>query len=139
MTLARILPHLNACMNATSAICLIAGVVTIRAKQLERHKRWMIGAVCASTVFLVGYITRHILTGTAHFEGTPGMRTAYHCILYSHMVLAVVTVPLVLRLLNLVKQERIEEHKRLARLTVPIWFYVSVTGVVVYTFLYHLQ
>lgn len=97
----------------------------------------MLGAVVASTLFLTGYLTRHALTGTTHFQGTGAAKLIYISILYSHMALAVVTVPLVLRLLYLAEKERIDEHRRLARWTFPVWLYVSITGIVVYTLLYH--
>lgn len=124
-------------MNATSAVCLLLGLYHIRAKRETAHARWMMGAVAASTVFLIGYLTRHALTGTTHFTGGDAAKTVYLSILYSHMTLAVVTVPLVFRLLFLAQKERFEEHKRLGRWTFPVWLYVSVTGIVVYTMLYH--
>ena len=136
---AQILPHLNASMNATSAVCLILGLSHIRHKRVPEHARLMMGAVAASTIFLIGYLTRFALTGTHHFEGSSAARLIYLCILYSHMFLAVVTVPLVIRMLYLAKKERIEDHKRLGRWTFPIWIYVSITGIVVYTALYHLS
>lgn len=123
-------------MNATSAVCLLMGLYHIRSKRVPEHTRWMMCAVAASTIFLIGYLTRHALAGTKYFEGGPTAKQIYLTILYSHMVLAVVTVPLVLRLLFLAKKERIEEHKRLARWTFPIWLYVSITGITVYMMLY---
>ncbi len=124
-------------MNATSALCLILGLYHVRRKDVPKHALYMIGAVIASTIFLIGYLTRHWLTGTTYFVGGDTAKLVYHSLLYSHMTLAVVNVPLIIRLLLLVKQERIEEHKRLARWTFPIWLYVSVTGIVVYVMLYH--
>ncbi|MBI4178139.1 DUF420 domain-containing protein [bacterium] len=138
MTFAEILPHFNASMNATSAVCVLIGVYFVRRKNLEAHKRMMLAAVAASTLFLIGYLTRHALTGTTHYAGRPELEIVYLSILYSHMALAAVTAPLVIRVLFLATRERIEEHKRLARWTVPIWLYVSITGIVVYRFLYPL-
>ena len=96
----------------------------------------MTAAVWASCLFLVFYVTRVLLTGTHEFAGTGAARTAYLSILLSHMVLAVVLVPLVLRLLYLVRKRRFRDHAAWARRTYPIWLYVSVTGIVVYLLLY---
>jgi putative membrane protein len=98
----------------------------------------MVSAFIASTVFLIGYLTRFYLTGTHRFPDVGVWRTIYLVILISHMILAVVTVPLVLRSLFLAYKKRYQEHRRIARWTFPIWMYVSVTGVVVYAMLYHL-
>lgn len=123
-------------MNATSAVLLLSGLYFILKKNKEAHKLCMLGAVLASAIFLAGYLTRHALTGTTYFQGSDGMKRVYLSILYSHMSLAVVTVPLVFRLLFLARKERWEEHGRLGRWTFPVWLYVSVTGIVVYRFLY---
>ena len=131
------LAPINAGLNFTSACFLVAGFVFIRRRQLEAHRRCMKGAVTASALFLVFYLTRAALTGTHEFAGTGTARTAYLVILFSHMVLAVVIVPLVLRMLFLASRERFDEHRRLGRWTFPIWLYVSVTGLVVYALLYH--
>ena len=96
----------------------------------------MTGALVASSLFLVFYLTRVALTGTHRFAGTGAARSAYLGILLSHMVLAVLLVPLVLRLLWLLRRRRFSAHARLARWTYPIWLYVSVTGIVVYLLLY---
>jgi len=137
LTFAQVLPHLNASMNATSALLLLMGLYFVKSKQIDRHKHAMFGAVCASTIFLIGYLTRHYLTGTTHFQGEESVKRIYLTILYSHMTLAVICVPLVFRLLYLAAKERNEEHKKLARWTFPAWIYVSITGIVVYVMLYH--
>jgi putative membrane protein len=98
----------------------------------------MLGAFVASAVFLAGYLLRFYLTGTHRFPAVGMVRTVYLIVLFSHMALAVVTVPLVFRTLFLASRDRFEEHKRIATKTFPIWMYVSVTGVVVYLMLYHL-
>lgn len=139
MTAAEVLPHFNACMNVTSAVSILAGIYFIKHKRIDEHRRCMLTAVVASTVFLAGYITRHVLTGTTYFQGPAVLHRVYLGILYSHMALAVLTVPLVIRLLYLIKKERVDDHKRLARWTAPVWLYVSITGVVVYMFLYHIS
>jgi putative membrane protein len=128
----------NAILNATATVCLILGFVFIRQGRRDRHRNAMLGAVTASVLFLVFYVTRFLLTGTHEFAGTGTVKTVYLSILFSHMVLAVVVVPLVLRLLFLAFRERFDEHRRLARWTYPIWMYVSVTGIVVYLMLYRI-
>ena len=97
----------------------------------------MIGAVTASALFLVLYLVRFSLTGTHTFEGPETVRRVYLTVLFSHMVLAAAVVPLVLRLLHLLRRRRFKAHRRLARWTLPIWLYVSVTGLFVYYMLYH--
>ena len=130
------LAAVNATLNATSAIALFTGLYFIRRGDRERHMRAMLTAVGASALFLVFYLTRAALTGTHEFAGEGAAKAVYLTILLSHMVLALVVVPLVLRLLYLARGERFEEHARLARWTFPIWAYVSVTGLVVYLLLY---
>jgi putative membrane protein len=131
-------PFINACLNATSAILLIAGFVTIKRGDRAAHQKMMVGAFGTSTVFLISYLLRFALTGTHKYPGTGWDKTLYLFILFSHMVLAVVVVPLILRSLWLASKARIAEHKKLVKLTWPIWMYVSVTGVVVYVMLYHI-
>lgn len=131
------LAPLNALLNFSATCFLVAGFLFIRRREISRHRASMLGAVSASALFLVFYVTRFTLTGTHRFAGTGLARTFYLGILFSHMVLAVVIVPLVLRLLYLARKERFREHRRLARWTYPAWLYVSVTGIVVYLMLYH--
>ena len=132
-----VLAGANAVMNFTSAVLLLVGFSYIRKGDIDNHKRCMVGAVTASALFLVFYLTRFYLTGTHRFAGEGGARTFYLTLLFSHMVLAVIVVPLVLRLLFLASRERFPEHRRLARWTFPIWLYTSVTGLIVYLMLYH--
>ncbi len=136
--LARILPGLNAALNATSAIFLLAGWRAIRAGRRDRHRALMLAALGSSALFLVGYLTRVAMTGTHRFPGSGPLRATYLAVLASHTVLAVVALPMVLRTLYLALRERFDEHRRLARWTFPVWTYVSVTGVAVYVMLYHL-
>lgn len=131
-----LLALVNACLNATSAVALLTGWLLIRRRRVHGHRNAMVTAVAASGLFLVFYLTRVALTGTHEFAGEGTARTVYLAILLSHMVLAVVVVPLVLRLLWLVWKRRFRAHARLARWTFPIWAYVSVTGLVVYLLLY---
>ena len=135
--LGNLLAPLNATLNFTSGACLVAGLVFIRRRQAHSHRRAMTAALAASVLFLVFYVTRILLTGTHSFAGTGAVRSAYLAMLFSHMVLAALVVPLVLRLLYLVRRKRFHDHARLARWTYPIWLYVSVTGILVYVMLYH--
>jgi uncharacterized membrane protein YozB (DUF420 family) len=132
------LPTINACLNATSAVLLFVGFLAIKKKQIARHRMAMQGAFVTSAIFLVCYLTRFYLTGAHHFPGSGWLKTLYLSILFSHMVLAVLTVPLVLRTLFLARASRFAQHRKIARVTFPVWMYVSVTGVVVYVMLYHL-
>jgi uncharacterized membrane protein YozB (DUF420 family) len=126
----------NASLNAASAIALITGFLLIRRRSVHAHRRAMLTAVGASALFLVFYVTRVALTGTHEFAGEGAARIMYYTVLFSHMTLAVVVVPLVLRLLYLVRRRRYHDHARLARWVFPVWAYVSVTGLVVYLLLY---
>lgn len=134
--LGNLIAPLNAVLNGTSTVLLTAGFVFIKSGRRDAHRKAMLGAVVTSALFLVFYVIRFSLTGTHQFAGQGLARTVYLSILFSHMVLAVVVVPLVLRLLFLAFRDRFEDHKRLARWTFPIWMYVSVTGIVVYVLLY---
>lgn len=136
--LAEVLPHVNAVMNSLSSVALLVGFIAIRAKNVELHWRAMVAAFAASTIFLIGYLTRFALTGTHKFPDAGVIKTIYLTLLFSHMVLAIAVVPIVFRLLFLARKKRFAEHKKLARIGWPIWMYVSVTGVVVYAMLYHL-
>lgn len=127
----------NASLNATSAAALFAGYWFVRRRRLHAHRRAMTAALTASALFLVFYVTRVLISGTHEFAGEGTARTVYLSILLSHMVLAVVLVPLVLRLIYLVRRRRFGAHAAWARWTFPIWAYVSVTGLTVYLLLYH--
>ncbi|MCK6591506.1 MAG: DUF420 domain-containing protein [Polyangiaceae bacterium] len=133
-----VLAKVNAGLNSTSTLLLLAGYIFIKRRMTTAHTYAMVGAFIASTVFLIGYLTRFYLTGAHRFPDVGTWRTVYLVILFSHMILAVVTVPLVLRSLFLAYKKRFIEHRKIARWTFPIWMYVSVTGVVVYAMLYHL-
>jgi putative membrane protein len=137
MPLADVLPSVNATLNATSAVLLFVGWRAIRSRSIGVHRFAMQGAFVTSAIFLVCYLTRFYLTGTHRFPGGGWLKAAYLAILFSHMVLAVVTVPLVLRTLYLARKSRFVEHRKIAKFTFPVWMYVSVTGVIVYVMLYH--
>ena len=131
-----VLALVNASLNATSALALATGWVLIRRRRARLHRRAMLTAVGASALFLAFYLTRVAFTGTHQFAGEGVAKVVYLAVLLSHMVLAVVVVPLVLRLLWLVRMKRFHDHARLARWSFPIWAYVSVTGLLVYLLLY---
>ncbi len=136
MTLAELLPPVNATLNGTSAVLAVLGWRAIRAGDRARHRALMLAAFAASVLFLAAYLTRVALTGTHAFPGTGALRTAYLAILASHTVLAALAAPMVLRTLFLALRDRFPAHRRIARATLPIWLYVSVTGVAVYVLLY---
>jgi len=126
----------NASLNATSAVALVTGFVLIRRKTVRGHQRAMLTAVSASGLFLVFYVTRVALTGTHDFAGQGTARVVYLAVLFSHMILAVLVLPLVVRLLYLVRAKRFHQHAKLARWVFPVWAYVSATGLLVYVLLY---
>ncbi len=131
-------PAIEACLNTLSAVLLAAGYFLIRKKKIRAHKTCMLTAFGASILFLVFYLTDHFLRGIVYFQGHGAIRTFYLGLLATHSVLAVVIVPLVLITVYRAWRERFALHKRIARWTLPIWLYVSVTGVIVYWMLYHL-
>ncbi len=132
------LPALNAVLNATSALLLTAGYLAIRGRRRETHRRFMIAACCTSSLFLVSYLVYHFQVGSVRFTGQGGVRTVYFTVLVSHTLLAMVIVPLVLVTLSRALREQFPAHRKLARITLPLWAYVSVTGVVIYWMLYRL-
>ena len=132
------LPALNAVLNSTSAIFLIAGYFFIRSRNIRLHKICMVIAFCSSILFLISYVTYHIQTGSKHFPGTGTIRTIYFCILITHTTLAAAVPPLAIVTLVRAWKGKFEKHRRIARWTLPIWLYVSMTGVVVYWMLYKL-
>lgn len=132
------LPHLNALLNALAAVCLCAGFFFIRRKNVRAHRACMVGALGVSALFLVSYLVYHYTAGATKFTGQGVVRPIYFAILISHTVLAVAVLPLALITAARALKGRFERHKAIARWTLPIWLYVSVTGVVVYVMLYHL-
>ena len=132
------LPAVNATLNAVSAVLLLWAYRAIRRREIDRHRQTMLTAAGASGLFLVSYIIYHAHVGSVRFTGQGPVRTLYFTILVSHTILAVVIVPIVLRTLYLGLKRRDSQHRRLARWTLPLWLYVSVTGVVIYLMLYYL-
>ncbi len=126
----------NALLNFTSAVLIVTGRAFIAKKNVRAHKGAMIGAFVTSALFLCSYLTRVALTGTHADPHTGALHVVYLLILVSHMILAMVVVPLVLRTLWLATKNRVAEHRAIARFTFPVWLYVSVTGVLVYVILY---
>ena len=131
-------PAIEAFLNVLSAVLLSMGYVFIRRKEIRAHKTCMLTAFGTSMLFLIFYLTDHYLRGIVYFQGRGAIRTFYLGLLGTHTILAVVIVPLVLITIYRAWRERFARHKRLARWTLPIWLYVSVTGVIVYWMLYHL-
>lgn len=134
----RALPALNACLNAASAVLLALGYRFIRRGRVEAHRACMLAAFAVSTLFLVSYLTYHFQVGSVSFGGQGWARPVYYAILISHTVLAAAIVPLALVTLRRAWKGRFGAHRRIARWTLPVWLYVSATGVVVYLMLYHL-
>lgn len=132
------LPHLNAVLNATSFVLLIAGFYFIRRRMVGAHLACMLSALAVSALFLVSYLVYHYSYGSVKFRGTGAARAVYLLILATHAVLAVVIVPLVVVTLRRALRGDFARHRRIARWTYPLWVYVSVTGVVVYLMLYRM-
>ena len=133
-----VLPLLNAFLNSLSAVLLCSGYIAIRYRCVALHKTCMLSAVGTSTLFLMSYLTYHYHAGSKPFTGQGSIRLVYFTILISHTILAAVIVPLVLLTLTRAWKAQWTRHRRLARWTLPLWLYVSVTGVVIYFMLYQL-
>ena len=130
---------LNATLNGVSAAFLAFGYAAIRAGKIETHKKLMISAFAASCLFLVSYVIYHIrIHQVIHFQGQGWIRPVYFTLLLSHTILAVVIVPLILITLRRAWLEKFDKHRRIARWTLPLWLYVSVTGVMVYFLVYQI-
>jgi len=131
-----LLPTVNACLNATSAVLLSAGWYFIRRRRIAAHRSCMIAAFAVSCLFLTTYLYYHSRVGSVRFTGAGWLRPLYFGILITHVTLAAAIVPLAIVTIRRAWRGRFEAHRRLARWTLPIWLYVSVTGVVVYLMLY---
>ncbi len=134
-----LLPAVNAGLNSLATVLLIAGYVLIRQGRREAHRLAMLSAFTCSILFLVSYLTYHAQVGSVPFKGQGGIRTLYFAILITHTILAAAVPFLAGRTLFLAFRDRLREHRRLARVTLPIWLYVSVTGVVIYVMLYQMS
>jgi uncharacterized membrane protein YozB (DUF420 family) len=132
------LPALNATLNATAAVLLAIGWTLIRRGRVELHRKVMIAAFCTSVVFLISYLVYHAQVGSVRFTKQGPIRLVYFTILITHTVLAAAIVPMVLLSLSRGLKRQVVRHRAIARWTMPLWLYVSVTGVVVYLMLYKL-
>ena len=132
------LPTVNAILNSTSAIFLLIGYGFVRARKIPQHRACMVIAFCCSVLFLISYLTYHFIAGSKSFPGTGTIRSIYLAILLTHTVLAAAVPPLAVITLYRGLKSQFEKHRRIARWTLPIWLYVSITGVVVYWMLYRI-
>jgi putative membrane protein len=130
-------PALNAALNGTAAVLLLSGYTFIRRRNVTAHRVCMVAAFLTSTAFLISYLIYHARVGSVPFHGQGWIRPVYFFILFTHIVLAAAIVPLALVTLSRALREQFDRHKRIARWTLPLWLYVSVTGVVIYFMLYH--
>jgi uncharacterized membrane protein YozB (DUF420 family) len=129
---------LNASLNGVSAILLAGGYAAIRTGRVAVHKRFMISAFAVSSAFLVSYLVYHYRVGHVAFQGQGWIRPVYFVLLITHTILAIVIVPMILVTLRRAWLERFDRHRIIARWTLPLWFYVSVTGVIVYLMVYQM-
>jgi uncharacterized membrane protein YozB (DUF420 family) len=132
------LPGINATLNGVSALLLVTGYRFIRRGDVERHRLCMVTAFVVSVLFLVSYVVYHYHVGSTRFPGTGWIRAAYLTLLFSHVVLAALVPPLAIVTLYRGARGDVPRHRRIARITLPVWLYVSVTGVVIYVVLYRL-
>ena len=133
-----LLPTINAILNATSGVLVLLGYRNIRRGKEAIHKKFMLTAIGVSALFLASYLVYHWEVGSVKFQGEGIIRIIYFSILISHTILAVVIVPMVLRTVYLALKGRYAKHRKIAKVTFPIWVYVSATGVIVYLMLYQL-
>ena len=127
-----ILPKINAFLNSLTSILLIGGFVAIKNKRIELHRKFMFSAIVLSVLFLLSYVAYHSIAESTPYGGEGMVRSIYYFILLSHILLAIVIVPLVLISFTRALSERFDKHRKIARITLPLWLYVTVTGVIVY-------
>jgi putative membrane protein len=132
------LPTLNAALNTVAGLFLLAGYVCIRQRRIGAHRLAMLGALGTSAAFLTSYVIYHANVGSRPFTGTGAIRYVYFAILVTHVLLAIAIVPLVTVTVSRALTARFDKHRRIARITWPLWMYVSVTGVIVYVMLYQM-
>jgi uncharacterized membrane protein YozB (DUF420 family) len=130
------LPALNATLNAVATVLLTAGWILIRQKKRDAHRRCMLSAFAVSTAFLTSYLIYHFNVGSVPFQKPGAIRVVYLTILFTHIVLAAAIVPMILLSLSRALRAKYDKHRKIARWTMPLWLYVSVTGVVIYVMLY---
>jgi uncharacterized membrane protein YozB (DUF420 family) len=132
----RDLPALNATLNAISFVLLCTGYYFIRRKQWRKHRACMLAALTFSGLFLVSYVIYHAQVGSVPFRGTGWIRTVYFAVLIPHVILAAGIVPPIIVTVSRALSAKYDKHRRIARWTLPLWLYVSITGVIVYLMLY---
>ena len=132
------LPALNATLNATATVLLVTGYVFIRRGEWRKHRVCMIGALVVSALFLTSYVIYHLQVGSVPFQKTGWIRTVYFAVLIPHVILAAAITPMVLLTASRALSGRYDKHRVIARWTLPLWLYVSVTGVIVYWMLYRM-
>ncbi|MDP1601776.1 MAG: DUF420 domain-containing protein [Legionella sp.] len=132
------LPALNATLNAISFVLLTTGWFMIKSGRRQAHKRCMIAALAVSAMFLTSYVIYHLEVGSVPFQKTGWIRTLYFMVLIPHVILAAAIVPMILITVSRALSSRFDKHKQIARWTLPLWLYVSVTGVIVYLMLYRM-
>lgn len=132
------MPAIDAVLNGIAAILLVCGLILIKNRNIQAHRRVMITAFCVSTVFLIGYLTYHAHAQIVYFKGTGLIRTIYMTILWTHTPLAAAVPVLAIITLNRALKARFDKHRAIARWTWPIWMYVNVTGVVIYVMLFRM-
>jgi uncharacterized membrane protein YozB (DUF420 family) len=132
------LPALNAALNTLATVFLLTGYVFVRQKNIGAHRLCMLGALAASAAFLTSYVVYHANVGSRPFTGTGPIRIVYFAVLISHVLLATAIVPMVLMTVSRALAGRFDPHRRIARITWPLWMYVSITGVIVYLMLYRM-
>ena len=132
------LPALNATLNAISTVLLVTGYLFIRRRERQKHKACMIAALVTSALFLTSYVIYHAQVGSVPFKGTGWIRTLYFVVLVPHVILAAAIVPPILITASRGLSAKYDKHRRIARWTLPLWLYVSVTGVIVYLMLYQM-
>lgn len=137
MTLAAALPHVTAGLNGTALVLMVVGFVLVRRGRRDLHRRMMLAAVGASALFLAAYLAHHAVNPITPYPGIGAARTFYYTLLVSHVALAAAVAPMVGITLWRGLAGRVERHRGLARWTLPLWLYVSVTGIAVYALLYH--
>lgn len=126
------LPAMNAVFNSAVTVLLIFGFYFIRNKNIKAHKLCMLSAFSVSALFLISYIVYHSSTEETKYGGEGAIRTVYYIILFTHIILAAVIMPFILITLSRALTERFDRHRKIARITFPLWLYVSITGVIIY-------
>lgn len=132
------LPTLNAILNSLAGLLLVLGFVFIKQKKIAQHRACMLAAFGVSTAFLVSYVIHHWQVGSVPFKGSGAIRLVYFAILIPHVLLAITVVPLAVTTISRGLKLRVPEHRRIARVTLPIWLFVSVSGVAIYLMLYQM-